>query len=273
MRYENVMVGADPELFLVDNNGHLKSAIGLIGGSKRNPRMLDDKGSAVQEDNVAVEFNIPPATTAKEFKSNITNVMEYLAKYVGESGLLLNIVPAALFPDSELQNPKALEFGCDPDYNVWTRAQNDMAILPPELRNLRSCGGHIHISWDINKDEKQEEWPHHTNIERAENVVKAMDLFVGCSSIQQDGDNLRRKLYGKAGAFRFKPYGVEYRTLSNFWLREESLVDWVYEHTLQAIDFLNADGKIDSKHSSLINKCINTGNEHSLLELQKYYPI
>jgi hypothetical protein len=42
---------------------------------------------------------------------------------------------------------------------------------------------------------------------------------------------LRRELYGKAGAFRPKPYGVEYRVLSNRWLNSEALIRWVYNQS------------------------------------------
>ena len=262
MKYENVQLGADPELFLVTAEGQeLRSAIGRIGGNKWNPRPIDDKGSAVQEDNVAVEFNIPPAKTKKEFVHNIGTMLLYLSNYVKEQGLILNIVPAAYFPDKELAHPAALEFGCDPDFDVWSKRENEKPDLPEEYRNLRSCGGHIHVSWDKPERDTQE------------TMIRMMDIFVGCPSIQYDGDLLRRKLYGKAGAFRFKDYGVEYRTPSNFWLREPSLVEWVYDRTMQGIDYLNSGGEIDLSHSDLILDCINNGNEVALFKLQQYYPI
>ena len=274
MKFENIMIGADPELFLVDNNGHLKSAIGLIGGSKWEPRKLDELGHAVQEDNVAVEFNIAPAKTKEDFKKSISYVLGYLSDFVGKQQLLLNIIPAAMFPDSELNCQKAMEFGCEPDYNVWLKTENQKPELPKELQNLRSCGGHLHISWDKSKDTgKDTDFPWTDDISKVESLVKAMDVFVGCPSILYDGDLMRRKLYGKAGAFRFKPYGVEYRSLSNFWLRESTLVDWVYDQTLHAIDYINSGGEIAEGHKELINDCINNGNEASFLKLQQYYPV
>lgn len=260
MRYENIKLGADPELFLVDKTGKLRSAIGLIGGSKWNPRKLDNKGSAVQEDNVAVEFNIPPAESRQEFVNSIGKMLMYIHNYVHDKGLSLNVVPAAIFDQDQLDNPKALEFGCDPDFSVWLQSENPKPELPAELKNLRSCGGHIHVSWSNPKMAEQED------------LIMAMDVFVGCPSIQYDPDLLRRKLYGKAGAFRFKDYGVEYRTLSNFWLKEPTLVEWVYDQTNHAIDYLNSGGIVDRSHKELINDCINNGNEASLLKLHQYYP-
>lgn len=261
MKYKNIRFGADPELFLLDKTGELRSAIGLIGGSKEHPRKLDELGNAVQEDNVAVEFNIAPARTKQEFVGNISHVMGYLSKYVGDLNLTLAVIPAAIFPTKELEHPKAQQFGCDPDYNVWTRDINEAPMLPPGQENLRSAGGHLHVSWD------------EPNQDTTEELIKALDVFCGATSIVYDSDHLRRKLYGKAGAFRFKKYGAEYRTLSNFWIKSPDLAGWVYDQAYSALDFLNAGGKVSTDHLPLIQDCINNGNEASLLELQKYYPV
>ena len=59
-----------------------------------------------------------------------------------------------------------------------------------------------------------------------------MDYAIGVPSVLIDSDKARRRLYGKAGSMRHKPYGVEYRTLSNFWLNSDELTSWVYDRTL-----------------------------------------
>lgn len=52
-------------------------------------------------------------------------------------------------------------------------------------------------------------------------IIPLLDLFVGIPSVlidRDEGAKERRKQYGKAGDFRYQPHGIEYRTLSNFWL-------------------------------------------------------
>jgi hypothetical protein len=69
-------------------------------------------------------------------------------------------------------------------------------------------------------------------------LIRLMDIFVGMASVPFDQDPLqveRRKHYGRAGEFRIKPYGIEYRTLSNFWLSHYVYVSMVYGLARQAI--------------------------------------
>ena len=47
-------------------------------------------------------------------------------------------------------------------------------------------------------------------------------------------------MYGKPGAFRSKPYGLEYRTISNQWTKNAELIDYVYKQTLYASEFVNS---------------------------------
>ena len=109
--------------------------------------------------------------------------------------------------------------------------------------------GHIHIGYD-NPEMS-------TNIE----IVKAMDLFLGVPSILLDTDTERRKLYGKAGAFRPKSYGVEYRTLSGFWIANDELIAWAFNNALEALKHVNNGNIISEDKAVMIQDCINTGNE------------
>jgi hypothetical protein len=69
-----------------------------------------------------------------------------------------------------------------------------------------------------------------------------------------DGTSVRRSLYGKAGCCRLKPYGVEYRTVSNFWASNPKIVDVMYALTELAVN-LRKDG------ASAENLIANMGGE------------
>lgn len=249
----NIMLGCDPEAFLVDVHGQLKSSIGLIGGSKEMPRPLFSLGDgfAVQEDNVALEFNIPPAEGRSQYIERIQRTLNFLTSMVKEgSGLTISQLSAASFPESELQDPAALVFGCDPDYNAWTLDVNPKPSA--EDKNLRSCGGHVHVGYDVSNGPSPTE------------VVRMMDLHLGVPSVLMDKGDLRKNLYGKAGAHRLKPYGVEYRTLSNFWIFSEKTIGWVWDNTARSIDAADKYS-LTGEDSELVQRAINT-NDRGLAE-------
>jgi hypothetical protein len=247
-------LGCDPELFMADINGKLRAACGLIGGSKQNPRPLPlGDGYMVQEDNVAIEFNTPPAANAAEFIHSVSTTMEYLMNDVRRN-LNFTIVnlSAASFPDDELQAPSAKEFGCDPDFNAWTGRKNQR----PQVKdaNLRSAGGHVHVGFDKRLCDGKE-------------LIKWMDMYLGVPSVLMDeaGDK-RRPLYGKSGAFREKPYGFEYRTLSNFWTFNPRLMQWIWDNTRRAVDAAVAQIEIN-KYKDSIYTAINKNNKQVALDL------
>src|SRR6516225_6685865 len=111
-------IGADPEVFLVNaTTGEFISSVGLIGGSKHRPMPINDEGDAVQEDNVTVEFNTPPCTTAQAFIEHINKNKEWIQRRASELQLEMKIVPSANFSDEQLNSRAAQTFGCEPDFN------------------------------------------------------------------------------------------------------------------------------------------------------------
>jgi hypothetical protein len=70
-----------------------------------------------------------------------------------------------------------------------------------------------------------------------------LDLFVGIPSIFMDHDPTsarRRKVYGQAGRYRPKEYGMEYRSLGNFWLASPKTVKLVFEMCDFVVDFVES---------------------------------
>lgn len=109
------------------------------------------------------------------------------------------------------------------------------------------------------------------SIETSIQIVKAFDLFLTVPSILIDNDTERRKLYGKAGAFRFTSFGVECRALSNFWIKNEVLMSWVYDQIQLMVEFINSGRTIDKETGDKIVECINTQNKELAQELIEQY--
>jgi len=249
-------LGCDPEVLLIDSVGKFISAVGLIGGSKDFPRDIGE-GCAVQEDNVTVEFNTPPCQSADEYVRSINYNLDYIRSEVARLGLTVLIEPSAVYEKDQLTTEGAKTFGCEPDFNAWKGGEQNPR---PKAKNpnLRSAGGHIHIEC--------------AGLDILE-VVKAMDWFVGCQMLEFDKDEGRRKLYGKAGAFRKKSYGVEYRTASNKWIADEEKIRWVWAQTEKAVAFVTAGGSFDEDTGNLIQACINNSDVNALEVLKGWLPL
>lgn len=246
-----ISLGCDPEIFCTNAEGNFKSAIDTFGGSKNMPLMLPiGDGYAVQEDNVALEFNIPPADSGDVFVNSINTVINYLSDVAAQHfGLQFSKESGVLFPLDQLQDIRALEFGCDPDFNAWTGKKNPRpsAVDP----TLRSAGGHVHVGLDNS-----------SGLTRGDKcrLIRLMDLHLGIPSVVMDNGDLRKELYGKAGAMRFKNYGVEYRTLSNFWVFSGVMNRWVWDATERAVEDFEC-GRDVADREELITGIINNNNK------------
>lgn len=249
------MVGCDPELFL-KKDGNYVASCDLVGGTKDVPMPLEGlpDGFTVQEDNVAVEFGIPPANSKLSFLGSISTVMNELTRLMQEKGLSLDKAASTKFPESELWHPKALMFGCDPDFNIWTGKRNPRPKA--DDTTLRSCGGHVHVGIDPSYDWKA--------------LIKNMDFHLGVPSVLMDKDEDRRKLYGMPGAYRRKPYGVEYRTLSNFWVFDPKLTGWVWDGVEKAVNAVDAQFQIDELQEP-IQRAISTNDKKLARELVEHF--
>lgn len=212
-----LLVGADPEVFAM-REGKLVSAWGMVPGTKEEPFPVNR--GAVQVDGMALEFNIDPAATEDEFVLNLNEVMAQLRQMAGVD---LAALPVAEFGEEyiEAQPEKAKELGCDPDYNAWTGQQNP---VPDVNLPFRTGAGHVHLGWlrDIIP---------HNHDEVCKMVTQQLDFYLGLPSLLFDNDNKRRQMYGQPGSYRPKPYGVEYRVLSNKWLESDTLKRWVFRNT------------------------------------------
>lgn len=231
-----LLFGADPELFLQNKRGEFVSAETkdgpLIPGTKAQPYKV--KGGAIQVDGVACEFNIDPANTFEEFFGNIYSVLGDLNKRIKkvDPGLKLVPQPTAWFSEryfSELTE-KTRELGCEPDFSAYTMEPNPR---PQTDKPFRTGSGHIHIGWT--NDQNPHSQGHMLDCQM---VVRELDRYLYPLSLTWDADKERQELYGKPGSFRPKPFGVEYRPLSNAWLKSKLTIFNVYSVTQAVVQSL-----------------------------------
>lgn len=203
-------IGADPEFFVASTlDGNMVPAYGLIGGEKGNPIQLEkwSPGYSYHEDGAAVEFNIPPQTEARGFVEAINKMYRYLSSLLGKKGLMPVIYDTLNLPNKYLADPRALVMGCDPDYDAYGDPTNNKRnpFTANDLGARRFAGAHIHVEYN-------------TEAMPAFVAARYLDLWLSLPMLRIDRQGPRRQYYGLPGLHRPKPYGVEYRTLSNCWV-------------------------------------------------------
>jgi hypothetical protein len=212
-----IRIGADPEFF-IGNDKKLVPSCGLIGGDKGKGVPIPGWASSTWlEDNVAVELNTTdPFSSGTEFAHAFRATTACAIKALQDKKLHAIFKPHVTFKPVDLVDPKSMRFGCEPDFCAYTSNQNDIKPIPrpcdvTKFGNTRFAGGHLHVSFK-NRDKIP-----------AYAIVMLIDAFIGLPSLCYDKQQARRSAYGLAGLYRTKKYaedveGIEYRTLSNFWL-------------------------------------------------------
>lgn len=218
-------IGADPEVFL-GLNGSFVSAHDKLPGDKQNPHTVN-KG-AVQVDGMAAEFNIDPANSLEDFKTNLSTVQGIMKSMIGDLDF---IEDTSVFFDKEFSDQIPAEnliLGCESDFNGWTMTDNEP---PLDTTMMRTAGGHVHVGGFHTNDIYSD-----LHFGAAARLARTLDEVLGVYSILWDTDDERRAMYGKAGCFRPKFYGMEYRTLSNKWIFSDKLVTFVYDGVKEALE-------------------------------------
>lgn len=259
-RVEIYKLGSDPEFFLMAGDKPI-SAEGLIGGSKDFPLPISDRGHGLQEDNVMLEITIPPCETPAEMYAEIQYAIKEAEKMTGYT--VVNAPSMRNFRPEELDTQHAKTVGCDPDFNAWTREQNPIPELPEDIR---FAGGHVHISLNGSYTAKY-----------LELLIKHLDYYLALNAVIEDTDDERKKIYGTAGRFRFKPYGIEYRSLSNYWTCDLNMIKNIFERVRMAVNdtnncfYDNAPVKQCIIDGSLIDIINNNDKENAERLLQGVY--
>ena len=263
----NFTFGLDPE-FMISNKDKFSSAINYLPKNESNKRITKD-GSSFYYDNVLAEIAVKPARNKNQAIENTRKSLRYLSEILEEGDAKFVIQAYAEYPQTELKSIESRIVSCNPEWEAY----NLTMMLPPDddiemidgyyqfKHNRRTAGGHIHLGiWDLESENLSSEID-------VLHIVRMMDLFVAIPSLFLDTDltsKMRRKVYGKAGTHRIPEHGVEYRTLSNFWLSSPELFGLIYDLSAFAVDFVmqgshkkfwHTDEKLLEDDVSLAFKC------------------
>jgi hypothetical protein len=245
--------GTDPEAFVYKNL--VKTEFGLIPDIIPPAALIEDMNFLVQmkkgkkvllngnidgkyfqwsEDGAAIEMQVSPQNTEKDFIDVVQGGLFFLAEWLNNNyGLYLWSRPLGYFDLNSYWRGRGesfrdcVRFGCDPDQRpiFYDKLEAD-AIKEIDVSNhsYRYGGAHIHIQAPIKQP--------FVYFSVWEDVATILDFFVGTlnASLERTesvfiADMARLKYYGKPGRIRFQTYndkknmyGIEYRVLSNHWL-------------------------------------------------------
>lgn len=221
-------IGSDPEFMLV-KDGKYRSAFDIVQGDAENRICV--RGHEFYYDNVMAECAIKPAASKEEFVENVRECLGIYADMVRPFKLVAQA--SQDYPDSELKDKRARHAGCAPDMCSYKMEMQDPPVDLIENGSLRSCGGHIHLGADLLITDGPD----------PNRAVYMLDLFLGIPSLWLDTDPTsprRRALYGQSGRYRVKDYGLEYRSLGNFWLQSPELVRLTYDLCEFVLNFVDS---------------------------------
>jgi hypothetical protein len=158
-----------------------------------------------------------------------------------------------------------IALGCQPSYNIYD-LKGESVGDPRELP-YRFAGGHIHFGFSSFR-----EYP-----EKVKSIVSKLDAILGVWSVgaAQSFDNpIRRKYYGLAGEHRLPKHGIEYRTLSNFWLSSPIVYQatFILARKAAMLGANEEESKFWVAPQEMVIECIQTQNvklAREILELNK----
>ncbi len=193
-------VGTDPEFFITKPTGEVIPAFTFLPAQDARPE--GDKGP--YKDGFQAEVEVHPDTCIAFTMDNVRGAMQKLHEKALGVGGRLSFADSIDIPNLMEFPPEFSELGCSPSMNAYGEA----SVIPTDPTKIlwRSAGCHIHLA---TPDEfiKTSTYTPATLIQLIDRIVGPImtSLFQGLETPR------RREMYGRAGEYRIKPYGVEWR--------------------------------------------------------------
>lgn len=231
LREPNMLLGTDPEFFFRWKDGPVAAEKvlpenGLAAVHRQHN--YQRRAHAIFVDGVQAELNTDAFSNRAALVNGMADAFATLRthlKALNEKAdpVTASFTQAVEFDQKFLDNiaPKNREWLSQPSFNVYGLVPEN-ANVDPKTYLKRIAGGHLHFGlfqpfMSDYEDHRQQ-------------VVPLLDIFVGIPSVLMDRDPAaieRRRTYGLPGEYRLPSHGLEYRVLSNFWLRSPLLAQLV----------------------------------------------
>lgn len=212
-------IGADPEMFIFAGNK-------LLPAYEFLPSKIDSPHQTLYWDGFQAEWKYETgAYCLTQFvwdtKQKIETLLNSAKRHNVKATLSLQNVVSIAKTLLKTAPEQYVLLGCEPSFNAYN-LKSERIDNPRELK-IRVAGGHIHFGG----------WKRKLNYHK---YIKTLDSILGVWAVgaaQNIDIPLRRKYYGLAGEFRTPTYagslGLEYRTLSNFWLCHPRIMQLTFE--------------------------------------------
>lgn len=265
------MLGCDPEFFFKQDGV-------IIGAETILPKAglkAGTGGSKFVIDGVQAELNPQPSycrsLLGSQLKACFVTLRDELKKQGKNTTVDFNRAVEISKDELDKLSEDSKKFGCAPSKSIYTRTPSlKLRSIDPAEYRVRAAGGHIHIGATgdggytypglkkaVTTDHKR--------------TVKMLDILCGNTAVLMDRDKAnieRRKFYGKAGEYRLPEHGLEYRTLSNFWLTSYPLMSFAFGMARLAIQLM-ADDRKDEFYNEFTSK-IKTRNVHRAINSNNF---
>jgi hypothetical protein len=245
LKQTKIYFGCDPEFFFQKDDE-------IIGAEKVLPENgidVESRGKVII-DGIQAELNPCADTCRQVLGANISHLLYEVRRVMDEKKCLSSFKQTVSISEKEMESlsDKSKQFGCSQSFNVY---QKDLTtgVKDGSKYFSRSGGGHIHIGLPMNTDIYSKTYQIFKK--EPERIIRMLDIIVGnfCVMVDRDeGNKIRRKTYGRAGEHRIPDHGIEYRTLSNFWLSHYTLMSMAMSLTRFAVSIVCAkDDKLEHK--------------------------
>jgi len=212
-------LGADPEVFVFAGRK-------LLPAYEFLPSKIDPKRPSIYWDGFQAEWKYTVGQNCltmfvMDTQVQMRSLYRKARGHNDKATLSLQNVVTIPKPLLDKAPEQYVALGCEPSYNAYDMQPEKIAD-PREFR-FRVAGGHAHFGGWKGKGQ------HIHN-------VKVLDSILGVWAVGAARNidiPLRRRYYGMAGEFRAPRYahsqGLEYRTLSNFWLCHPRIMQVTFE--------------------------------------------